>query len=103
VAAAAVAAAPIRATGRGGGRPARSPDRLTYKERRELEALPGLIETLEREQKELEGELSQADFYKEPRERIEQVLARVTAVGAEIETAYERWHALESRVPERAG
>jgi ATP-binding cassette subfamily F protein uup len=74
-----------------------SPRKLSYHEVRELETLPGRIETLEAEQDRLQAEAASPDFYKESPDRIRDVLARIDAVGPELEAALARWMALEDR------
>lgn len=77
---------------------ARKPSlKLSYKEQRELEALPGRIETLEEEQAALQVAVHAPGFYREGAETIEGTLARVTAVEAELLAALTRWDELESR------
>ena len=98
-AAAAAGARPVRAeAGRSpadaaAGRAART--KKTYKEEREYEALPGRIEALEAEHRNLHEEMASADFYKAPAERIRTVLARIEEVGHELEAALARWIELE--------
>ena len=72
------------------------PRKLTYKEQRELEALPEKIETLEAEQSELHGLMSDADFYRQPSEKITATIDRLEAVKVELESVYARWQELES-------
>jgi ABC transport system ATP-binding/permease protein len=87
----------------GGRKPQRdrvSPERgqkLSYKEQRELEGLPGRIEGLEAEQRTLHERTGGAEFYKESPDAIREALARVEALEAELVDAYARWHELESR------
>ena len=71
--------------------------RLSYKEQRELEALPGRIEELEAEQARLSAESESPDFYRESAEHIKRVLARLGALGPELEAAIARWMELEER------
>ena len=71
--------------------------KLSYNEKRELESLPGRIEALEEEQARLRDESASAEFYKESREHIESVLARIEAIGAELEPLIARWVELEER------
>jgi ATP-binding cassette subfamily F protein uup len=73
--------------------------KLSYKERRELDDLPGRIEALEAEQRDLNARIAAQDFYKSPRAAIETALARVDPLQRELTDAYARWHALESRNP----
>jgi len=61
----------------------------------ELEQLPKTIERLEQEQKQLQGAIGSADFYANSAHKVDETLARLTAVGAELESAMERWMELE--------
>ncbi|MBX3443769.1 MAG: ATP-binding cassette domain-containing protein [Planctomyces sp.] len=79
-------------------RPAATPQRkkLSYKEQKELEGLPQRIERLEAEQAALHEELAAPGFYQQPSAQIAAATARLQALSAELETAYERWTSLES-------
>ena len=71
--------------------------KLSYKLKRELDALPIRIEALEVEQSELHLRVGQADFYRQPAARITAVLERLKALRNELEECYARWQALESQ------
>jgi ATP-binding cassette subfamily F protein uup len=71
--------------------------KLTYKEQRELEALPSRIEALESEHTQLQASVASLDFYKETADTIAKTLARTTEVEHELLVAYERWDELEAR------
>ena len=71
--------------------------KLSYKENRELESLPSHIEALEAEQERLKKESESADFYKAGADHIKSVLARLEAIGPELEQAIARWMELEER------
>jgi ATP-binding cassette subfamily F protein uup len=71
--------------------------KLSYKEQRELEGLPGRIEALEAEQQALRAEAESAEFYRASPERIQAVLARLEALAAELEDAIARWMVLDER------
>ena len=73
--------------------------KLSYKEQRELDALPARIEALEAEQRDLTARIAGPDFYKTARADIEAALARVDPLAQELTDAYARWHDLESRRP----
>ena len=77
--------------------PAAKPKKLSYKEQRELDALPARIEALEIEQKELAVLLSSADFYADDPVRVESAQMRVTQIDDELLQALERWEALGAR------
>jgi ATP-binding cassette subfamily F protein uup len=61
----------------------------------ELEQLPKTIESLEQEKQKLQDAIGSGDFYTNPAKKIDETLARLTAVEAELETAMERWMELE--------
>lgn len=62
-----------------------------YKEKRELESLPPLIESLEQQQAALQKETEQADFYQQDHEQVNDKLQQLAAVSSELEQCYERW------------
>ncbi|MGB5339644.1 MAG: ATP-binding cassette domain-containing protein [Gammaproteobacteria bacterium] len=70
--------------------------KLSYKDQRELDALPGKIESLESEQSELQAMVSAAGFYRQPEAAIADTLARLEVLGTELENCYGRWEELES-------
>ncbi|MFN7914747.1 MAG: ATP-binding cassette domain-containing protein [Vicinamibacterales bacterium] len=71
--------------------------KLSYKEQRELEAMPARIEALESEYAQLQERVGSAGFYKEGAEAIAAAMARVAAVEEEVLLAYERWDELKAR------
>jgi ATP-binding cassette subfamily F protein uup len=75
--------------------PADRPRRLTYKEQRELESLPGRIETLEAELDELHQTTADPTFYRQPPEEIVRIKARLQSLEKDIAEAYRRWEELE--------
>jgi len=75
------------------------PRKLTFKEGKELEALPGRIELLEQEQKELYKRLADPEFYRGGGERIAPARIRVDTLQQELDEAYARWEELESIPP----
>jgi ATP-binding cassette subfamily F protein uup len=77
-------------------KPAVKARKLSYKEQRELEALPKRIETLETEQAELQQHTADPGFYQRPADEVASGLARLEAIAAELEDCYARWEALES-------
>ena len=70
--------------------------KLSYKEQRELDALPQTIEALEQRQTELEATIADAGFYQQPRDQVEQTLAALTQLQQELESAFERWSELDA-------
>lgn len=74
--------------------------KLSYKEQRELDALPATIEALEAEQKQVGGELEDGTIYGRDPERAQKLAERHEAIELELLEALERWEALEAK---RAG
>jgi ABC transport system ATP-binding/permease protein len=83
-------------------RPVKNNGKLSYKEKRELEALPARIEVLETEQSELQLRMAQADFYRQPGAAITSALERLEALGNELDECYARWQSLESQLSARS-
>jgi ATP-binding cassette subfamily F protein uup len=82
----------------GGGELQASPatvKKLSYKDQRELDALPGLIDELETRQIKLEAELSSPGFYQQDHSVTGPVLAELADVAKDLEIAYQRWEALD--------
>ena len=73
---------------------AAKPRKLSYKEQRELDALPARIEALEVEQKELAALLASAELYAEDPVRAEAAQMRYAQIDDELLAALERWEAL---------
>ncbi len=69
--------------------------KLSYKEQRELDALPAQIEALETEQAALEAEIANPDFYLQAQEATHAALARLEFVQRELDRLVERWAELE--------
>lgn len=78
----------------------RPPRKRSYKDRRELEQLPGLIEALEKRQAELNQMVNRPDFYRQDQAAVKQVLDELRELEAQLEAKFERWSALESLSPE---
>ena len=68
--------------------------KLGYKEQRELEALPGVIQALEQEQKDIQAQLADGRVYREDPGRAQQLVTRSERIEEELMTALERWDAL---------
>lgn len=68
---------------------------LSYKDKRELGALPKKIEELEILQTDLEAQMGQPGFY-DNQEQVEATLKQSTDIQGQLELAYARWEELES-------
>jgi len=73
----------------------KKPRKLSYKEQRELESLPGKIEELEQEITRLAAAISQPDFYQGDFAVTQETNRQLAEAQAELETAYQRWSELE--------
>jgi ABC transport system ATP-binding/permease protein len=71
--------------------------KLSYKEQRELDELPGRIEAVETEQAALAGQLAGTELYSQGAARIAEVTQRHAALDAELLALMERWEALSQR------
>jgi ATP-binding cassette subfamily F protein uup len=69
--------------------------KLSYKLQRELEAIPGQIESLEKEQASLQAEVSDPAFFQRPAEQTRVTLERLESLQAELDRLIERWAELE--------
>jgi ATP-binding cassette subfamily F protein uup len=81
----------------GAARPSATKSRLSYKEQRELEALPARIEALETEQARLKTEMVSTEFYKAGAEKITTAVTRAEQLERELEGLLARWMSLEER------
>jgi ATP-binding cassette subfamily F protein uup len=73
------------------------PRRLSFKERQELESLPGRIEALERQVAQLHDAMADPSFYRNDREQIAEARGRLEQLEHELAAAFDRWHVLEER------
>jgi ATP-binding cassette subfamily F protein uup len=91
------AIAPLRdgLAGSAGSMPAKK--KLSHNEKREFAQLPGRIDALEAEVRELNAAVARPEFYKEGSEAITRTLARVETAQRELDDAYARWVELEPR------
>jgi ATP-binding cassette subfamily F protein uup len=71
--------------------------KLSFKEQRELEALPAEIEQLEQEQADIQAQFAQGDIYKQAPEQVKQRQERLDEIEALILQKLERWEWLESQ------
>ena len=97
-------------------RPARTPDpgpaeaapaaarvKLSFRESRELEALPAEIEALEREQQQLVTGMAQAGYHSAGAERIRADRARLAEIEQALEQKFSRWETLDARAGKAGG
>ncbi|TCJ11756.1 ATP-binding cassette domain-containing protein [Parasulfuritortus cantonensis] len=70
---------------------------LSYKEMKELEAIPARIEALEAEQAALNGRLADPELYKSAAGKVAGLKERLDAIELELLDLLARWEALEAR------
>jgi ATP-binding cassette subfamily F protein uup len=73
--------------------------RLSYKDQRELEQLPALIERLETRLTQLHFEAAQPEFYRLPGETIAAKRTEEQTLAAQLAVAFARWEQLEGGRP----
>jgi ATP-binding cassette subfamily F protein uup len=69
--------------------------KLSFNEKKEFEALPDKIESLESEMETLHANMGDPEFYKDG-EKVAQAKIRLEEIEDELEKAFERWEELES-------
>jgi ATP-binding cassette subfamily F protein uup len=95
---AATAAAPAGSAGADKAKAAKG-RRLSYKDQRELDALPGKIQLLEEEQHGLQAAIGDPELFRHSPERAAAALQRLEILARELEATYARWASLESARP----
>ncbi|MDH5534431.1 MAG: ATP-binding cassette domain-containing protein [Betaproteobacteria bacterium] len=91
------APAPVKSSAAPAARPERQRTKLSYKESRELEALPVELEALEAEQRVLAAKMCAPDYYTHGAQAMREDQTRSEEIETMINTKLERWHELESR------
>jgi ABC transport system ATP-binding/permease protein len=71
--------------------------KLSYKEQWELEALPGRIDALQAEQSGLHALMGEADFYRQPGNKIAAAMERLDMIQKELDACFARWETLEAQ------
>jgi ATP-binding cassette subfamily F protein uup len=75
----------------------KSAAKLSYKEQRELDGLPSLIESLEKEQKQVRLTLEDSSLFAKDPGQATSLYARDAAIDVELMTALERWEILSAK------
>jgi len=75
--------------------PAAAKRKLSFKDQRELESLPALIESLESQVATLTAEMNTPEFYQRGSTEVQIANKRLAECQAELELAYARWSDLE--------
>ena len=72
-------------------------NRLSYKEKKELESLPKLIEVLESSVAEMHEAMANPDFFKQAGDVLAQEQAKLKELEENLASSYERWEELEQK------
>jgi ATP-binding cassette subfamily F protein uup len=75
----------------------KSAAKLSYKEQRELDGLPGLIESLENEQKQIRLSLEDSSLFAKDPAKATALYARDAEIDSELMAALERWETLSAK------
>ena len=89
----AAAAAPQRVVA---PKPTAAKKRLSYKEQRELDAMPQTIDALESDQKALQQRIADPAFYRQDKSAIAEGLDALERINEKLATAYARWEQLDA-------
>jgi ATP-binding cassette subfamily F protein uup len=71
--------------------------KMSYKDQRELDALPGQIEKLEIDIAETSQLMSDPDFFKSARDQVQKTENRLSELQKQLSQCYERWEILENQ------
>lgn len=72
------------------------PEKLSYKDQRELDGLPEKIETLEKMLEQLQVEMASPEFFQQDKQQIMDKQQQLADATEELEHCYSRWEMLES-------
>lgn len=73
------------------------PRKLSYREQRELDALPRAIEQLEAEQSALQARIAEPQFYRGAADDVATAVQRLEELGQQLQCSYDRWQELDER------
>jgi ATP-binding cassette subfamily F protein uup len=74
------------------------PAKLSYKDQRELDTLPGEIESLETEQADLHLTVGEEGFYTRPKAEIDSLIQRLKVIEETLLTHYKKWEYLDNLI-----
>jgi ABC transport system ATP-binding/permease protein len=77
-------------------KPNESKRKLSFKELKELDSLPSLIETLESQQRQLADAMNDPEFFKQAAGAITQANIQLAGLAEQVQAAYARWEDLSA-------
>ena len=75
---------------------ASKPRKRPYKEQRELDGLPALIEKLEKKVAHWHEKMADSEYFKQPKEKLAKDQAELDTIQGKLTVAYARWEELEA-------
>ncbi|MGK9067463.1 ATP-binding cassette domain-containing protein [Stutzerimonas chloritidismutans] len=87
--------APAKTSAQPANEPAPARKKLSYKDQRELDALPAKIDEAEQQIAAVQEEMAQPDFYQQPATQTSETIARLEALQQSLDQLLERWAELE--------
>ena len=87
--------APAKTSAQPANEPAPARKKLSYKDQRELDALPAKIDEAEQQIAAVQEEMAQPDFYQQPATQTSETIARLEALQEALDQLLERWAELE--------
>jgi ATP-binding cassette subfamily F protein uup len=69
--------------------------KLSYKQQRELEELPGILEKLEQQVETLQVQVNSPEFFKATQQQTQEILNQLSEAESNLDTAFSRWEELE--------
>ncbi|MGQ8363659.1 ATP-binding cassette ATPase Uup [Glaciecola sp. 1036] len=71
--------------------------KLSFNEKRELSELPKLIDDLEIQISEIQGQINQVDFFQQDVSETQPILDKLALLEEKLDTSFERWQLLEDK------
>lgn len=71
-------------------------NKLSYRQQQELDALPERIAALEKQQSEINEQISDPDFYQRSQQHVNSVIGQAKQISKQLELAYAQWDKLET-------
>ncbi|MES9903523.1 MAG: ABC transporter ATP-binding protein, partial [Sedimenticola sp.] len=86
----------LKAANKPAGESAAKPKKLSYKDQRELDALPQRLEQLEKGVDQLQAAMADPAFYQKTPDKMALANDQLQSLESELAMAYERWEELEA-------
>ncbi len=77
--------------------PVKNNNKLSFKEKHELEKLPGEIDQLEAQMAELSEQMCDPEFYSQDEAVVKKISSELAEIEKQLQSAYDRWDELEAK------